>query len=422
MDELPNLVILFQRFGIALGIGLMIGIERERKDAFAGIRTFPLITMMGCLAALLNDFAVSWAFTVSFSILAILVVASYILTAQQREFGITTEIASLLAFLFGSLVWWEMTGLAAALAVVTVLLLATKESLMGFSQSIDTEDIAAALQFGIITLIVLPLLPDQTFGPLDVINPRDIWWMVILIAGINLIGYVLIKVLGAQQGIVLAGLLGGLASSTASALGFSRHSQEEPHLSTSLGIGVILASTLMFIRVILVVFAINPSLGQILIVPLVVICLVGFLGCGWLWRSQRHADTATSQDEFRGVEVKNPFELMVAIRFGLLFGIMIFISKAAQVYFGTAGIYVSSLLAGLTDVDAITLSLSNLSTADGSITTGIAARGIALATLSNTAVKGGIVVFTGATAMRKQILPIFISMIVVGLIVSFVFI
>ncbi len=269
MPDLPELAILFQRFGIALGLGLMIGVEREReKEAFAGIRTFPLIALMGCAAAMLNQVFFPWTFPVTFLILAGFVLVSYILTASAGAPGITTEIASLLVFLYGALAWWQMTELAAALAVVTVLLLATKRPLEQLSQRIGPEDIAAALQFGVITLVILPILPDQTYGPLGVLNPRTIWKMVVLIAAINLVGYGLIKILGSQQGIGLAGLLGGLASSTATALGFSRHSREDPRLSPQLGLGIVLASTIMFIRVVVVVFATNGAVGRMLLPPL----------------------------------------------------------------------------------------------------------------------------------------------------------
>ncbi|MBN1313890.1 MAG: MgtC/SapB family protein, partial [Anaerolineales bacterium] len=219
MPSIPDLAILFQRFGIALGIGLMIGVEREReKDTFGGIRTFPLIALLGCISAMIHDHFAAWSFAATFIILSAFVLVSYLLTGSAGAPGITTEVASLLVFLYGGLVWWRMTELAAALAVVTVLLLATKRPLEQLSLRIQSEDIIAALQFGVITLIVLPILPDRTFGPLDVLNPQQIWKMVVLIAGINLVGYVLIKILGARQGIGLAGLLGGLASSTATAL------------------------------------------------------------------------------------------------------------------------------------------------------------------------------------------------------------
>lgn len=417
MNPLPELTILFQRFAIALALGLMIGIEREREHpaAFAGIRTFPLITLLGCTGALLNDHFAPWSFALTLVILAAFVIASYIQTSTAGAPGITTEIASVLGFLYGALVWWQMTELAAALAVVTVLLLATKEPLEQLSRRIGPQDVAAALQFGIITLIVLPILPDRTFGPLDVLNPRDIWLMVVLIAGINLVGYVLIKLLGSRQGIGLAGLLGGLVSSTATTLSFSQHSREEPRLSPELALGIVLASTIMFIRVLAVTFTINTSLGQVLLAPIASAGAVGFIGCGALLFSQRRK--ISSSEEKEQITADNPFELWRAIQFGLLFGLVIFISKAAQEFFGTAGVYISSAAAGLTDVDAITLSLSNL--AGETISDTVAARGITLAALANTGVKAFIASSAGAPALRRHALPIFVLMTITGILVSF---
>jgi uncharacterized membrane protein (DUF4010 family) len=417
MSQLPELALLFQRFGIALGLGLMIGVERERgaKDAFAGIRTFPLITLMGCAAAMLNDHFAPWSFPFTFVILAAFVLASYIFTGSAGEPGLTTEISSLLGFLYGALVWWEMTELAAALAVVTVLLLATKQPLERLSQRIGPQDLAAALQFGVITLIVLPILPDQTYGPLEVINPREIWKMVVLIAGINLVGYALIKVLGSQQGIGLAGLLGGLASSTAVTLGFSRHSREDPRLAPELALGIVLACAIMFVRVLAAVFAINPAVGRVLVTPIASAGGAGLAGCAYLWLSQRRKARQAGHET---VEASNPFELWPAIQFGLLFGVILFVSKAAQEFFGSAGVYVSSIVAGATDVDAITLSLARL--AGDSITERLAAQGITLAALTNTAVKAAIATTAGAPALRRHVLPIFGAMIAAGIIVSFV--
>ena len=416
MPTPPELATLFQRFGITLGLGLMIGVEREReKDTFAGIRTFPLIALMGCAAAMLNDHFAPWSFAVTFIILAAFVLVSYIITGSAGAPGITTEIASLLAFLFGSLVWWQRTELAAALAVVTVLLLATKKPLERLSQRIEPQDIAAALEFGVITLIILPILPDQTFGPLDVINPRVIWRMVVLIAGIDLVGYALVKILGSQQGIVLAGLLGGLASSTATALGFSRRSRVDEHLAPELGLGIVVASALMFIRVLVEVYAISSSLGRILLLPIASAFGVGLIGCALLWYSQRRLPKPTGETE--QVEASNPFELWSAIQFGLLFGVVLLISRAAQEFFGTTGVYLSSAVAGLTDVDAITLSLANL--AGGTISERVAAQGIILAALTNTGLKALLAATAGAPALRRYTLPIFAAMIAAGLLVSF---
>jgi len=417
MPQLPELGILFQRFGIALGLGLMIGLEREREapDAFAGIRTFPLIAIMGCAAGLLNDHFFYGSFAIALAIVTAFVLASYILTGSAGMPGITTEIASLLVFLYGALSWWQLPELAAALAVLTVLLLASKKWLGNLSLRIATEDITAALQFGVITLIVLPILPDQTYGPLDVINPREIWQMVVLIAGINLVGYALIKILGSQQGIGLAGILGGLASSTAATLGFSRHSREEPHLAADLSLAIVLASTVMFARVLVAVFAINPEVGRLLVVPIASAGGVGILGCAILWFSQRRRSKQEGDKEH--LETKNPFELRSAIQFGLLFGLVLFVAKAAQEFLGSPGVYLSSVIAGGADVDAIVFSLSNL--AKGSIPVQVAAQAITLAAMANTVVKAIIAMVTGAPGMRRYLLPIFGAMTATGLAVAF---
>ena len=415
MSSIPDLTILFQRFGIALALGLIIGVEREKEksEAFAGIRTFPLIAVMGCTAAMINDVFAPWVFAVCFMSLVSMVITAHIFTASQRQ-GITTEVAAFLCFLFGGIVWWQMTALAAALAFVTVLLLATKKPLEDLSRKIGQQDIAAALQFGVITLIVLPILPDRTFGPLDVINPHTIWLMVVLIAGINFIGYVLIKTLGARHGIGLTGLLGGIASSTAVTLGFTRRSQKDRDFAPEFALGIVLASAIMFIRVLVEAFTVNPAVGKVLLVPISCAGGVGLLCCFFVWYLRRKKAETPLQKE--SVKASNPFDLWPAILFGLLFGIILFVAKAAQVYLGTAGIYLSSVITGLSDVDPITLSLSNL--AGDSISTTVAARGITLAALSNTSVKM-LITCTGASSLIKYSLPIFSAMIITGLLVSF---
>jgi uncharacterized membrane protein (DUF4010 family) len=415
---IPELTDLFIRFGIALALGLFIGFEREKEkhETFAGIRTFPLIALLGCTAALIDDSYVPGAFAVSFVTLSAMIITAYFFSGRQdRLTGITTAVAAYLCFLFGALVWWQLTALAAALAVVTVLLLATKKPLEGLSKKIEGREIAAALQFGVITLIILPILPNQTFGPLDVINPYTIWLMVVLIAGINFIGYILIKTLGARQGIGLAGLLGGMASSTALTLGFSRRSRAEPGLTPEFSFAIVVASVVMFARVLIEVFAVHPGVGRLLVLPLSCAGGAGLLCCAVLWFLRR--DSGCPEVSGQTVAVRNPFELWPAIWFGLLFGAILFIARAGQVNFGTAGIYVSSIITGFADVDPIALSLSNLARAD--LDLNIAARGITLAALANTFVKM-LITLIGGTALFRYCFPIFAVMIATGLIVSFV--
>jgi uncharacterized membrane protein (DUF4010 family) len=257
-------------------------------------------------------------------------------------------------------------------------------------------------------------LPNRAYGPLDVLNPHTIWLLVVLIAGINFIGYILIKALGARQGIGLAGILGGIGSSTAVTIGFTRRCKQEPALAPELALGIVLASAIMFIRVLIEAFAVNPLVGRLLIIPIGFSGGAGLACCALVWRSRlTRSERSPIQEELKA---GNPFELWPAIIFGLLFGLVLFVSKAAQVYFGTAGIYLSSLLAGMTDVDPITLSLANL--AGDSVSETVAARGITIAALANTAVKMLITFAAGPTLIRYT-LPIYLGMICTGLIVSF---
>lgn len=416
MDSIPELYILFQRFGIALALGLILGIEREKEKstAFAGIRTFPLICLFGCAAAMINDVFSPYIFAVSFLMLSALVITAHIFQSSEKS-GTTTEIATFLCFLFGGFVWWGMTALAAALAVVTVLFLATKKPLEGMSKKLGQKDIVAGIQFGIITLIVLPILPNQTYGPLDVINPYVIWLMVVLIAGINFIGYGLIKTLGAQQGIGLSGVLGGLASSTALTLSFTRRSKIDSGFAPEFALAIVVASSIMFIRVLVEAFVVNPSVGRVLVVPVGCTFLAGVTGCFFVWISRRKKTQPSEIKE--NIKTSNPFELWPAILFGILFGVILFIAKAAETFWGDAGIYISSIAAGMADVDPITLSLSTLAR-DNTITDAIAVRGIMLAALANTAVKM-FLTLTGAPSLFRYTLPLFGAMIATGLIVSF---
>ena len=256
---------LFVRFGSALAMGMLIGIEREREQSgkFAGVRTFPLITLVGCLAAMLSDTASAWCFPVAFLVVGAFVLRSYVLTGSIMQPGITTEMSAMVAFLLGGLTWWGPIGLAAALAVVTVLLLSSKRPLELLARRMGRNDIVAAVQFGVITLIVLPLLPNRTFGPLQVLNPYQIWLMVVLIVGVNLFGYLLVRRFGSRQGYTVAGLLGGLVSSTAASLGFSRRSREQPELAGPLALAIVIACSIMFLRVL----ATGNCIGELQVRP-----------------------------------------------------------------------------------------------------------------------------------------------------------
>ena len=409
-----DLVTIFYRFGVALVLGALVGLEREYtqesdqsdEEAFAGLRTFCFISLLGCGAAFVAELGLEWFFPIAFIALATLVSASYIITATAGERGMTTEVTALLVFLFGGLASWGHLELAAAMAVVVTLFLSLKGSLQRWVARIEREDIYATLKFAIITVIVLPLLPNEGYGPYEVLNPRNIWLMVIFISGINFAGYVLSKALEARRGILLTGLVGGLASSTAVTLGFSQRSREEPGLSRAFVLGIVAASVLMFGRVWAEAAAINSNLGEKLLLPLGVPLVVGVGWCLYLYFTEQ--PTGPGQVNF-----SNPFQLKPAIKFGLFFAGVLLLAEWTQDQYGDAGVYLSSVASGLTDVDAITLSMARLAET-GDIASDVATRAVVLAATSNTVVKGGMTIMLGAPALRRYALPIFGSLVLSG--------
>jgi len=392
------------RFAAALGLGVLLGLERERAktaSSFAGVRTFGLLALSGGVAAFLESaLGQPWLAVAVFVAIAGLVIVSYAVSAQRGELGVTTEVSALLAFLLGFLcVRGHVLG-AAALAVASGGVLALKEWLHRLAGRIESADVEATLKFAIVSIIILPLVPNQNFGPppLDVINPYKIWLMVVLISGLNFASYLLVKLVGTEHGIGLTGLLGGLVSSTAVTLGFAQRSRQEPQQASALALGILVAWTVMFFRVVALVAAVNrglaPQLGLVMAafgIPSLGICFL-------LWRRQRTAGKATVSAG------ENPFELGEAIRFGLLFGAITFVAKAAQVYLGDAGLYLAGAIAGLTDVDAIALSMAQLALGDATHAQA-AASTIMIAVATNTLVKAGMAGFLGAPALRRIIVP-----------------
>ena len=392
------------RFGAALGLGLLLGLERERKrDAellFGGVRTFALIALLGAIGAFLErELDQGWLVLVAFVAVGSLVVVSYAMTAARGELGITTEITALLAFIVGALCGWSHVDVAAVVTVVCLLLLTLKDYLHRLARRVELADVEATLKFAVISVIILPLLPNETFGPppFDVINPYKIWLMVVLIAGLNFLGYVLVKVFGDEHGLVVTGILGGLVSSTAVTLSFSQRSRQEPAMSSAFVLAIVVAWTIMFLRVVVIVGMVNRSLAGGLALALGLMAAAGLLVSLVLWQRTRFHG--------RGVVTAgtNPFELGEAIKFGLLFGVVTLVAKAAEVYLGETGLYIAGALAGLTDVDAISLSMANLAATEPE-SLNVAGRTIVIAVVSNTLTKTGMAVFLGAPALRRTIL------------------
>ncbi|MFO7446824.1 MAG: MgtC/SapB family protein [Ignavibacteriaceae bacterium] len=398
--ESEDLFLILQKLLVAILIGLLIGMEREHskpegEKTFAGVRTFPLIAVLGFLAALVSEITSPVIYAVAALGLISLVTASHIFAAKEGKAGGTSEISIIIVFMLGSLVFWNFIILAAVAGVIVNLFLTLKIQFHSFVGKINEEDLYATLKLAVITVIILPILPNQTYGPFDVINPRMIWLMVIFISGFSFIGYILIKYFGQNKGISITGLLGGMISSTAVALALSRKSKKTPAISNSSAAGIIIASTVMYLRIFIVVSVLNTSLIAGIWGPMLVFSLSGAAASFFILKK-------TNKTNRKGdIEFKNPFELRSALLFGLIFGIVIFISKAAEVYFGDSGIYAASSIAGITSVDAIIVSLAELSIGGLQEKTAVAA--IILASITNTLVKWVIAFFFGAKEIRRSV-------------------
>ncbi|MEN8133605.1 MAG: MgtC/SapB family protein [Pseudomonadota bacterium] len=410
MELEADYIDLFYRFGAALLIGLLVGLQREyahlqqkqEEKSFGGTRTFALLGMLGCTAAFLAEQMESTlVFIAIVAIIGGLIMIAYVSTAREGSIGMTTEVAAVTTVLTGAISFWGELAIAAALGVALTVLLELKLQTRMLVRNITHADVYATLTFAVITLIILPVLPSRSYGPppFDVLVPYNIWLMVVFISGISFLGYLLIKIVGARRGVGLTGLLGGLASSTAVTLSFAQRSHDITGLERPFAMAILLAWSIMFVRIMVEVAVINQALFRIVWMPLSAALVVSAAYCIYLYRIQS-SGKQEEQDKF-----KNPFELGPALYFGLVYAAILLAANTARLYLGDTGIYLSSIVSGLADVDAITLSLAKLSQDTHDLGLHTAARGIVLAAVSNTLVKGGIVIIMGSMVLRKVILP-----------------
>jgi uncharacterized membrane protein (DUF4010 family) len=382
----------------ALGVGLLIGIERgwygrkeDEGDRIAGIRTFSLVGLLGGIWATLIPYTGEWILGVVFLGFTALVVASYIFeikVKKNEDIGITTEVALLITFSLGA--WAALGYQAEALgsAVAVISLLSLKPVLHHWLQKIEMEVIYAGIKLLVISVILLPVLPNQGYGPWDTLNPYWTWWMVVLISGLSFIGYILVKYAGQDKGTLLTSIIGGLASSTAVTISLSQFAKQLKKGRTYIFVaGVLVASSIMLVRVFIEVSVVNRSLLDPLWIPLSTMLVLTVLCVIWLWIKAEN----DAHEENPSLELGNPLQLPTALKFGALLAVILVTATALQEWFGDQGIYLLALLSGLMDVDAITLSLSKMAKTD--ISASVATMGIVISVISNTIVKAGLFVF-----------------------------
>jgi len=395
--------------GTALAIGLLIGVERGWKsrdvkegERIAGLRTYGLVGLLGGAAGLLAEYLSVLALGFVFLGFAAAVTAAYVLRREiSTDVSITGLVSLLLTFVLGALATLDHASLAASAAVVTALLLHFKSVLHGWLRKLEEQELHAALRLLLISVVLLPVLPDQGYGPWTALNPYEIWWMVVLIASISFVGYFTMKMAGPEKGTVMTALAAGMVSSTALTLHFARLAQKQAVMRNLLASGILIACGTMFPRVVLVASLINPALFTILLIPMALMTVLVFLSA-WLVR-RRDVGQAPGM-----ARVSNPLELRMALVFGGLLALVILLGKAALNFFGESGLYLLAAVSGIADVDAINLTLSRMSLTE--LPLEVVVWGIIIASSSNTLLKGLLAVSVGGAGMGLRVLlPLFVA-------------
>jgi uncharacterized membrane protein (DUF4010 family) len=415
IDSVVSADIALLRLLVAALLGGLIGVERERsgitdgRQHFAGVRTFPMFSMLGCGLTLTSG-AIGLIVTAGFLAVAALVAISYIYSARE-DLGVTTEIAALITYWVGVLSGAGALLVSGGLGVGLVVLLASKERLEAFPQTLTREELSAVLTLAVIAAVILPVLPDAQYGPWGVWNPRHLWGIVVIVCGLSFVAFIGMRVWGSARGVYASGLLGGLVSSTAATVSFASRSREEPEYATRAAIGAGLASLVMLLRV-GILAAIAGSVVLPRLIPFLAAAIVG--GGVGIVAQTRHAGPATAA----APRVANPFHLGEAVRFAALYAIVQLAVEAASRYLGQWGVAGAAVLAGLTDVDAITLTLAGAA-ARGDMTASAAAGAIALAVCSNTVAKSIYAASFGTLTFRRTTLIVLGAALLAGIAVLF---
>ncbi|WP_295420399.1 MgtC/SapB family protein [Sulfurovum sp.] len=393
--------ILIRSLLIAVTLGFIIGLQRtmanlythdEKKEAYfvAGSRTFALIALLGFLSGWLAKSAPIIVSIVAFLLVGLIILSYYLKAVLYKKMGMTSQIAAIITYLLGLMVYFHLEQYAIFIGILMIILLEIKPRLQEIEQNITPTDLNASILLLAMTFLILPILPDEMIGPYKLFNPYKTWLMAIIIASISFVGYVAIKILGNKRGVLLTGLFGGLISSTAVSISLSQMYTTQKEYLNNFAAGIAMACTLMYIRVLFEAFVINQKVALTLLLPYTAASLSGFI---FVYILYKHSQTAAFDLEKTDIG-KNPLQLSEAIKFGILFGVIYGAISIVQNHYGNIGVYIISTLSGITDVDAITLSLTQLAT-DKKLSLQASANGIVIASVTNSLVKLGIIYWIG---------------------------
>ena len=398
---------------VAAGVGLIIGLEREfntHNDVahIGGIRTFTLVSLLGYSVGVLSDKISPEIAIAAGAGFFLLVIVAYFVQTQKGKFGLTTELALAMTFLLGIFISAGYIRESLAIVVLITVVLSLKDQLHGFVSRITEEELFAFIKFFVFALLVLPLLPGEPFGPEGILNARDIGWIVLLVLAINFSGYLLLKFSSRDKGILLTAIIGGLFSSTMIAWVFSSRSREKPELAGAYGAGIVLASSVMFVRVFLVTAIFAYPVALSLFLPLLLMLAASLLPTYQVFRSTKEA--APRQD----LSADNPLDIKNALFFAVLYIAISLLMYGSRHWLGDTFAYLSGAMAGIADIDAITISTAKWASAEGTRTP-VAANIILLAVLSNSLFKLTVSILRGTAEIRKPVLTGFGLVLLAGI-------
>jgi uncharacterized membrane protein (DUF4010 family) len=403
----------FERLLVSLLVGFLIGLDRERAEVrkhhqvFAGIRTFPLIALAGAVPMLIVDTVGVALVVASFVAVAAITVVSYLRGSAAGDVGATTEMAALATFLLGALAGAGQLVVAGAAGVAVGVLLVAKPRLQAFSRALTAEEVSAALELAVISVIVLPLLPNGGYGPWQALNPFNIWLVVVLVTALSFAGFVAVRVWGERQGLAIAAGVGALVSSTAVTIAMATRSRARKDLAGVTAAAAVLASVVMCIRVAVLTGSIGPGILPRLLPVVGVMAIEGAIAAWLLGRKAAVTDSGPS-----GADIRNPFSLTAALTFGAIYAVVLLLVEGARIYFGARGIYLAAALAAIADVDAVSIACVRLGTVEAAWRMPAAA--VTVAVVTNTLVKLAIALVAGAGRFKGYVVAALGIMAAVG--------
>jgi len=401
---------LLYKFVLSLLLGALVGIEREKRghgELIEGLRTFMLVSFLGVVSGYFSEILGNvYISIVAFFSVGILAIIGYNFKAYKKgHYGMTTEIAFILTFLFGVMVYYELYFFAIAFAVILTLILVSKEHLHNFAKNLTKKEIKSAIIFAVIAFVILPLMPRYALDPLGVLNPYIIWLAIVLVLLISFVAYVALKIFSPRYGAVVSAFFGGLVGSTPVTIAMSDQARASKKIVNYAVFTIMVACSTMFLRVAGLTAILNNTLTLSTFTPLIILGFLGYLMSVFKWRRD-------IRKKFK-VKIASPLAFKTALKFASLFIITLFITRLAQNYLGSNGVYLVSMVAGFADVDAVTVSL-----ATSTLPPLVIMNSILFACLANTLLKFMLVDVVGHRKMAEQVGIYFAIILVAGIILA----